>query len=189
MKIENLGIYDIVSFIVPGNTFLFILYFFSKQYFQIETIIPIEKEAFLIIPCFFLSYIFGLFFGEIGKKLFELLFNKKNSISNIMINYDDKELHKKYQKAYYTLIAKDKAAISNILYAQYSFSRNCSAMLFVSILINVVLLSYNTYHNLSCTLLSIVIVTLLFLFILCGYISRKRYTKMVQEVFYTYHNL
>jgi hypothetical protein len=158
-------LYDFLSFVLPGGTFIGILY--SSLNIPHSTII--QKEIF-IIPFLVISYLLGHLFSLLGQKIEKETFHKHpfwtdylkanitmakeiNELSidklknKSFIDKEDKILQNESGKAYdsiYTFLEmEEKDSKIKTLMAQYGFFRNTSGVWFVLLMIQIVLFALN----------------------------------------------
>ena len=59
MQNDKLGIFDLMTFIVPGGTLLYFLAYAIHPFFRLDSFIVLGDSNYLLVPFFFLSYYVG----------------------------------------------------------------------------------------------------------------------------------
>lgn len=69
MQNDKLGIFDLLTFIIPGGTCLYFLGFAIKPFAPLDVLVFQGDSNYLLIPFFFLSYFLGHLLSFWGRKL------------------------------------------------------------------------------------------------------------------------
>ena len=68
MQNDKLGIFDLLTFIVPGGTLLYFLAYAIHPFFRLESFIVMGDSNYLLVPFFFLSYYVGHMVSFVARK-------------------------------------------------------------------------------------------------------------------------
>lgn len=71
MKEDKLSAYDILTFVVHGGTFLYVLVFLLKPFISVASYLPRLDSNFFLVPYFFFSYLTGHIIAMLSKRCIE----------------------------------------------------------------------------------------------------------------------
>ncbi|HAF28484.1 MAG TPA: hypothetical protein DCG75_05490 [Bacteroidales bacterium] len=213
---EKFSLFDFASFILPGCTFLILSYLILS--FQNIQFIPNEMPSIevIIIPLLLVGYLFGHLLSLIGKKTekwitgmktpwitylknnskeAEIINSKCISLFNAGFINENKEIDiaksdKLYDTIYEYIEFKDKDEKIKILYSQYGFFRNSSAvwislfsLLLVILILKLVGVTFIISTIISIILYSIIVLLLSFASLL---LCKKRKLLTMYYVYRTF---
>lgn len=172
MQNDKLGIFDLLTFIIPGGTCLYFLGFAIKPFAPLDALVFQGDSNYLLIPFFFLSYFLGHLLSFWGRKLeykgmgekevwmFYLNANadrtkRLDALCQKQFGYtflENNEINIKkagdfFDNAYVLLETKQKSDKVALLMAQFGFFRTAAVVfLAAAIFIGSMIITAKTYN-------------------------------------------
>jgi hypothetical protein len=209
MQNDKLGLFDLMTFLVPGGTFLYILIFCIKPFVPLSDLFLVGDSNYLLIPYFFVSYFVGhllsfwsrkLEYKGMGEKNAWMIYLNQNAARSAALNdlcskhfefsfieneqIDVKKAENFFDTAYVLLETKQKSDKIALLMAQFAFFRTAAIVFGIGTIIFCISLATLKVYNMPIPLYNYFLLGSFFLSIFaCIRLMRERKRWMMTAVY------